>query len=412
MSDSEDFNSCAGVARKSRNGLDLFTSHWKKIMKAIPIHHMTAVLMTAALLSMSACGGQEAAEGDLTGTVQVDGSSTVFPITEAVAEEFMAEHRQVRVTVGVSGTGGGFSKFLRGETDINDASRTIKESEIRLAEQNGVEFIELPVSYDGLAVLVSPQNDFVECLTVAELRRIWEPGSTINNWNQVRPEFPNSELTLYGPGTDSGTYDYFTEALIGESGASRSDFTASEDDNVLVQGIAGDPSALGYFGLAYYENNADRLKLVAVDDENPDNGEGCMEPTAETVENGTYAPLSRPLFIYVRKQAAADSTVNEFVHFYLENAGALAPEVGYVSMSPEAYELALERYDRGITGSMFTGGSHTGVTMNELLQREMGSVDSAPVDTTGATGDTTSAGRGRMNGTSEAETAAAERTSE
>lgn len=345
----------------------------------------TALLAAAALLLIAACGSEDSVEGELTGTVQVDGSSTVFPITEAVAEEFMAAHRRARVTVGVSGTGGGFSKLLRGETAINDASRPIKETEIRLAEQNGVEFIELPVAYDDLAVVVNPGNDWVECLTAAELRAVWEPGSRINNWNQVRDEFPNRELTLYGPGTDSGTYDYFTEALVGESGASRSDFTASEDDNVLVQGIAGDPSALGYFGLAYYENNADRLKLVGIDDENPDNGEGCVEPTPETVEAGTYAPLSRPLFIYVRQDAAALPAVNEFVHFYLENAGSLAPEVGYVTLSPEAYELAAERFERGITGSMFSEGPQTGVTMRELLQREMGSgAMPSQVDTSGA----------------------------
>ena len=363
-------------------------------MKAASIHSKTASIVVVVLLVLSACGGQEGAEGELSGDVQIDGSSTVFPITEAVAEEFMAVHPRVRVTVGVSGTGGGFSKFLRGETDINDASRTIKASEREVAEQNGIQFVELPVAYDGLAVLVNPQNDFVECLTADELRRIWEPGSTVNNWNQVRDEFPDRELTLYGPGTDSGTYDYFTEAVAGESGASRSDFTASEDDNVLVQGIAGDPSALGYFGLAYYDNNADRLKLVAIDDENPDNGEGCIEPTPETVESGTYAPLSRPLFIYVRQQAAADSVVHAFVNLYLENAGELAPEVGYVSLSSEAYDLALERYERGISGSMFTGETETGVTMRELLQRKMGPEAAVtPDDTTGVESDTSSAGR-------------------
>ncbi len=332
---------------------------------------MSALLAMAVVLSLSACGGEEAAEGELTGMVQIDGSSTVFPITEAVAEEFMAAHPRVRVTVGVSGSGGGFSKFLRGETAINNASRTIKASEVLQSEQNGVEFIELPVAYDGLAVLVHPQSDWVDCLTANELRAIWEPGSTINNWNEVRDEFPDRELTLYGPGTDSGTYDYFTEAVVGTSGASRSDFTASEDDNVLVQGIAGDPSALGYFGLAYYENNADRLKLVSIDDENPENGEGCVEPAHESVESGTYAPLSRPLFIYVRKQAAADPAIHVFVNFYLQNAASLAPEVGYVSLSSDAYELAAERFERGITGSMFGDERHTGVTMKELLQREM-----------------------------------------
>lgn len=367
------------------------------IMNISNTRQIIAGIAVASLFLLSACGGGAPADGEVSGTVQVDGSSTVFPITEAVAEEFMAANPGARVTVGVSGTGGGFSKFIRGETDVNDASRTIRQSEIQLAEQNGVEFIELPIAYDGLAVVVHPQNDLVDCLTEDELRRIWEPGSTINNWNQVRPAFPNRELTLYGPGTDSGTYDYFTEAIGGESGASRSDFTASEDDNVLVQGIAGDPDALGFFGLAYYENNADRLKLLAIDDENPDNGEGCIEPTAETVEDGTYAPLSRPLFIYVRKDAAEKPTVKAFVNFYLENAGELAPEVGYVSLSSEAYDLVEERFEKGITGSMFTGGHTVGVTMKELLQREADSradTSGSPqmeADTT-AVSDTTAAG--------------------
>lgn len=327
----------------------------------------------AALAAFSACGGGDNADGGLSGTVQVDGSSTVFPITEAVAEEFMISNAGVRVTVGVSGTGGGFSKFLRGETDINNASRTIDRPEIDLAEQNGVGFIELPIAYDGLAVMVHPSNDWLDCLTVAELESIWEPGSSIDRWNQVRPDFPDAELALYGPGTDSGTYDYFTEALVGESGASRSDFTASEDDNVLVQGIAGDPNALGFFGLAYYENNADRLKLIGIDDEDASNGDGCIIPTAETVETGTYSPLSRPLFIYAKESTSDNPAVDEFIQFYLESAAVLAPEVGYVRLSDEAYDLALERYDRGITGSMFTDESRIGMSMSELLQREMGS---------------------------------------
>lgn len=329
------------------------------------------VVAAILVLALSACGGGEPAEGELTGTVRVDGSSTVYPITEAVAEEFMAAHSSARVTVGVSGSGGGFNKFLRDETDVNDASRPIGPSELVLAEQNGVEFVELPVAYDGLAVLVNPQNDFVNCLTVDELRAIWESGSTVDNWNEVRSDFPDRSLTLYGPGTDSGTYDYFTEAILGESGASRSDFTASEDDNVLVQGIAGDVNAIGFFGLAYYVENLDRLKVVGIDDGNPDNGDGCIEPSNETVGDGTYAPLSRPLLIYVRTSSAENEVVDTFVDFYLENAGPLADEVGYIALTDDEYELAEERYERRITGSMFAGESQVGVTMNDLLRQNM-----------------------------------------
>lgn len=332
------------------------------------------IVVTACILSLAtaACGGGDVPEGGLSGSVQIDGSSTVYPITEAVAEEFMLEHRGTRVTVGVSGTGGGFSKFLRGETDLNNASRPIKPIEIELAEQNGVSYIELPVAYDGLAVMVHPDNDWVECLTVDELRTIWEPGSDVDRWNQIRPDFPNRELGLYGPGTDSGTYDYFTEAVIGESGASRSDFTASEDDNVLVQGVAGDPNSLGFFGFAYYEANQSRLKLIGIDDEDPSNGEDCVQPSLETVGNGTYTPLSRPLLLYAGAASADEETVREFVHFYLEYGGVLAEEVGYIPMSDEAYSLAQERFDRKITGTMFGSGDVVGVTMRDLLQRSMG----------------------------------------
>ncbi len=339
-------------------------------MKRFVQHAALLLLLFVYLMVVSGCGG-DVAEGELSGAVQIDGSSTVYPITEAVAEEFMIAHGRARVTVGVSGTGGGFSKFLRGETDINDASRVIKSSEMELAEEEGIDFIELPVAYDGLAVVVHPDNDWAECLTVDELRAIWEPGSQVNNWSEVRPGFPDRELALYGPGTDSGTYDYFTEAVGGESGASRSDFTASEDDNVLVQGIAGDPHALGFFGIAYYEENAERLKLLAVDDGDPDNGEGCVLPSLATVKNGTYAPLSRALFIYVRPVSAENEIVREFVHFYLARGGELAGEVGYVPLTDEEYDLAMERFERRVTGTMFGEEAHVGVTMRELLTRYM-----------------------------------------
>lgn len=331
---------------------------------------MLPLLPFVYFIVASGCGGS-AAEDELSGAVQIDGSSTVYPITEAVAEEFMIANGRARVTVGVSGTGGGFSKFLRGETDINDASRVIKSSEMELAEEEGIDFMELPVAYDGLVVVVHPDNDWAECLTVDELRAIWGPGSQVNNWSEVRPGFPDRELALYGPGTDSGTYDYFTEAVGGESGASRSDFTASEDDNVLVQGIAGDPHALGFFGIAYYEENSERLKLLAVDDGDPDNGAGCVLPSPATVENGTYAPLSRGLFIYVRPASAEKEIVREFVRFYLTRAGEMAGEVGYVPLTDEEYGLALERFERRVTGTMFGEEAHVGVTMHELLTRYM-----------------------------------------
>lgn len=315
----------------------------------------SAVILSALFL-LAGCGGDTEEGGDdLRGTIQIDGSSTVFPITEAVAEEFMREHPRVRVTVGVSGTGGGFAKFGRGETDISNASRPISSAEIAQTEQSGINFIELPVAYDGLAVLVNPSNDWVECLTVDELQEIWTAGSAIQRWAQVRDGFPDRPITLYGPGTDSGTYDYFTHAITGAEGNSRADFTASEDDNVLVQGIAGDENALGFFGLAYYENNQDRLKLVGVDA-----GDGCVTPTLESVSEGDYQPLSRPEFIYVRADRADDPAVDTFVEFYLENAPALVREVGYIPLDPEAYEINMERFEQRATGSLF-GGEHSAV---------------------------------------------------
>ena len=335
--------------------------------------YLFTALVTLGLLAGCGSEPRDSADGDaLSGAVQVDGSSTVFPITEAVAEEFASVQPGVRVTVGVSGTGGGFSKFLRNETDINDASRPIKASERELAIENGIEYIEIPVAYDGIAVVTNPSNTFAECLTTAELKMIWDPGSTVNNWSQVRAGFPDQELTLYGPGTDSGTYDYFTEAIGGEGGASRSDFTASEDDNVLVQGIAGDRSALGFFGLAYYEENADKLMLVGVDDGDASNGDGCIQPTGASVGNGTYQPLARPEFIYVNAARATDPAIAAFVEFYLENAPVLVREVGYVPLSDAAYQLGLERFRNGTTGTVFGEESVVGMTIEELLQREEG----------------------------------------
>ncbi len=294
-------------------------------------------LLPAAAL---ACGGGEegSSEGGLTGQVQIDGSSTVFPVSEAIAEEFQIAHPDVRVTVGISGTGGGFKRFCAGEIDIADASRPMKESEAARCAENGIEFVELPVAWDGLSVMVNPANDFVECLTVDELRRIWEPGSTVRTWRDVRPEWPAEEIALYGPGTDSGTFDYFTETVVGEPGASRPDYQASEDDNVLVQGIAGDRYALGYFGYAYYAENADRLKLVAID-----GGAGCVWPSEETIADGTYTPLSRPLYIYVSRRALERPEVAAFVDFYLQHAPELVPPTGYLPLSAEEYAEGLAR---------------------------------------------------------------------
>lgn len=271
----------------------------------------------------------------LTGEVKIDGSSTVYPITEAVAEEFRIEQPKVRVTVGVSGTGGGFGKFIRNEIAINNASRHIKDEEISLAKENNIDYVALSVAFDGLAVVVNKENDWVDHLTTAELKKIWAPEAQgkITRWNQIRPEWPDAPLHLYGPGIASGTYDYFTEAIVGKSGSSRGDYTASEDDNVLVQGLSNDKYALGFFGLAYYEENQAKLNLVGVDD-----GKGIIIPTYETVKSGQYAPLSRPVFIYVSSAAVKNPAVVEFVNFYLDVAAELVQDVGYIALPTTEYE--------------------------------------------------------------------------
>jgi phosphate transport system substrate-binding protein len=300
-----------------------------------------SALLAVAALPLIACGGDQRAAGGLGGRIEIDGSSTVYPVSEAVAEEFGREHGgAVRVTIGFSGTGGGFKRFCAGETQISNASRPMKDSERDLCMQNGIEFVELPVAIDGLAVVVNPQNTFAECITVAELRRMWEPGSRIARWSQVRAGWPDEPLKLYGPGTNSGTFDYFTEAVMGESGASRGDYTASEDDNVLVQGVIGDRSAIGYFGYAYYTENKGRMRAVAVD-----GGQGCVLPTPATVSGGQYAPLSRPLLIYVSRAALARREVAEFVRYYMESAPELVTEVGYVPLGEAEYRANLSRLE-------------------------------------------------------------------
>jgi phosphate transport system substrate-binding protein len=300
--------------------------------------------------------------------VQIDGSSTVFPVTEAVAEEFQKSKKgKVKVTVGISGTGGGFKKFCRGEIDISDASRPILKQEIEACKASGVEFFELPVAYDALTVIVNPKNDWATSMTVAELKKIWEPAAQgkVTNWNQVRPKWPDAPLKLFGAGADSGTFDYFTEAIVGKAKSSRGDFTASEDDNVLVQGVANDRNALGFFGFAYYIENQKKLKAVAID-----GGKGPVAPSAKSVEDGTYQPLSRPIFIYVSKKALAKPEVKEFVEFYLKNAPALVKEVKYVALPAKAYTLGLEHLQKGKIGTVFGGEAEVGVKIDDLLKRE------------------------------------------
>jgi phosphate transport system substrate-binding protein len=305
--------------------------------------------------------------------IKADGSSTVFPITEAVAEEFQKTSGGTKVMVGIAGTGGGFKRFCRGETDVSNASRPIKAKEVDLCQEGNVEYIEIPVAYDGLAVMVNPENDWVKYLTTKELKKIWDASSqgTVTKWSQIRAGFPDEEIQLFGPGTDSGTFDYFTEAINGKSGNSRGDYTASEDDNVLVEGIASAKGALGYFGLAYYEQNKDRLKLIPIDDEKNDNGEGPISPSQETVMSGTYQPLARPIFIYVNKKAAEKDYIQKFVEFYLKNASLLTQEVGYIPLQKESYEAALVRFNNRVAGSVFAKpGAAVGVKMADLLRME------------------------------------------
>lgn len=300
------------------------------------------ILAGVLALSLAACGGGAGTDGEtpdtaLTGTIAIDGSSTVFPITEAIAEEFNGTYPEVRIPIGVSGTGGGFKKFVAGETDISNASRPIKDEEAQAAAAAGIEYIEMTIAYDGLSILVNPANDWVDSLTVEELNMMWAPDSTVKKWSDIRPEWPNEEIKFYAPGTDSGTFDYFTEEINGESGAIRPDFTASEDDNVLVQGIAGDKNAIGFFGYAYYEENQDKLKLVAID-----NGSGPVTPNFDTIQDGSYSPLSRPIFIYINKAALEKPEVVEFVTFYNTIAEEIIPEVGYVALPAADYQANLE----------------------------------------------------------------------
>jgi len=302
-------------------------------------------------------------------TVKIDGSSTVFPVTEAVAEDFQkAKKGSVRVTVGISGTGGGFKKFCRGETDISNASRPILKKEMEDCAKAGIKYVELPVAFDALTVVVHPKNDWIKQMTVAELKTIWEPGAQgkIMTWKQVNPTWPDKPLKLFGPGADSGTFDYFTEAIVAKAKSSRGDFTASEDDNVLVQGVSRDMGALGYFGFAYYDENKDKLKAVPI--VNPKGK--AVSPSIDAVMAGEYEPLARPIFIYVSAKSAERPEIKEFVEFYLKHGGKLAKEVKYVPLGDADYKHALDNFTKRKTGTGFGGEAEVGVKVADLLKRD------------------------------------------
>jgi phosphate transport system substrate-binding protein len=329
---------------------------WQKVL----VPALVAGVVTVAL------PGQAHAQA----AIKIDGSSTVFPIAEAIAEEFQIQKRgKVRVTVGVSGTGGGFKKFCRGEIDIANASRPISVEEMEACRKAGIKYMELPVAFDALTVVINPNNKWVKdgVLTIADLRKMWEPSAQgrITTWKQVRGEWPAERLMLFGPGADSGTFDYFTEAVMGKAKASRGDFTASEDDNTLVQGVENNRSALGYFGFAYYSAHKDKMVAVKID-----GGKGPVAPSVENVINGTYSPLSRPLFIYVKDSAAARPEVREFVQFMMTQGADLVSEVGYVPLPASAYQLAWKHFNDKKLGTVFGGHAKVGITIDQLLAME------------------------------------------
>ncbi len=301
--------------------------------------------------------------------IKVDGSSTVYPITEGVAEEFQKANKGLKVTVGVSGTGGGFKKFCRGETDIADASRPITTKEMDACRAAGIEYYELPVAFDALTVVINPKNTWLKQATVAELKKMWEPAAQgkVTHWNQVNPTWPNQPIKLFGAGSDSGTFDYFTEAIVGKSKSSRGDFTASEDDNVLVQGVAGDVNAIGYFGFAYYAENTNKLKALPIVEKE---GKPAVSPSQQTVLDGSYQPLSRPIFIYVSAKSLAKPEVKKFVDFYMKEGAKLAAEVKYVPLPADAYITAMDHVNKGKKGTVFGGKNEVGITIKDLLARE------------------------------------------
>lgn len=315
---------------------------------------------------LSACG---IGESPANKSIKIDGSSTVYPITQAVTEKFKSSQPgTAEVSVKFSGTSGGFREFCEGKTDISNASRPIQADEMSLCNRYGVRYIELPVAFDALTVVVNQENNWIDSITLEKLKKMWEPAAEgkITNWNQIRPEFPNKPLNLFGAGQDSGTFDYFTEAVVGKSGASRKDYVASEDDNTLVQGVSQDPNALGYFGLAYYEQNPQKLKALGID-----SGKGAIVPSRETVVNSQYQPLARPLFIYVNGEKAQKSrALQEFVEYYLDNAESIVKEVGYIPLTDEHYHLATVTFFNGEVGTVFGGQSQFDVTLAELLRQK------------------------------------------
>lgn len=326
--------------------------------------HLAAITLTTATLA--GCGGQNVPSRPV---IKMDGSSTVFPIAEAVAEEFqLGQSGSVRVTVGLSGTGGGFKKLCRGDADITNASRPILTEEMAACRANGINFIELPVAFDAITVVVNPANDWVDSFTVEELKRMWEPAAQgkITRWNQIRPQWPDRPLMLFGPGADSGTFDYFTEAVAHEAKASRGDYTASEDDNVLVQGVEHNTNALGYFGFAYYNSHRERMRVIPIQQE-----DGSLStPSAQTVADGSYQPLSRPLFVYVSDKALERPEVRQFMTFYLTEGQALAAEAGFTPLPQAAAELALKHFQDMRLGTVFGGVPEVGVRVEDLLERE------------------------------------------
>ncbi len=324
-------------------------------------------LVSALAVAGVAFFGASAAQAQI---VKVDGSSTVYPITEAVAEEFQkAKKNAIKVTVGISGTGGGFKKFCRGEVDIANASRPILKKEMDACKEAGIEYIELPVAFDALTVVMNPKNAFLKEMTVEQLKAIWEPAAQgkITRWNQVNPAWPDAPIKLFGAGSDSGTFDYFTEAVVGKAKSSRGDYTASEDDNVLVQGVSRDVNAIGYFGYAYYAENTGKLKAVPIVEKA---GKPGVLPSEETVLKGTYQPLSRPIFIYINPKALEKPEVKEFVEFYMKNASKLTKEVKYVPLPAKAYTVNMEHVDKRKKGTVFGGTAEVGITIEELQKRE------------------------------------------